>query len=79
MIRKQKITLLFVIFSGRGKSKKEAKRLAAHQMWQRLQDMPADNQDDVADEVSSHFRAVNDVKCPRYIRPLHKLTFSSII
>lgn len=37
---------------GRGKSKKEAKRLAAHQMWQRLQDLPADSQDDVADEVS---------------------------
>lgn len=60
-------------FIGRGKSKKEAKRLAAHQMWQRLQDMPVDSQDcqDVADEVSIQFRAVNDVKCPRCIRPLH--------
>lgn len=27
---------------GRGKSKKVAKRLAAQQMWQRLQDLPAD-------------------------------------
>lgn len=36
---------------GRGKSKKEAKRLAAHQMWQILQDMPVDSQDDGADEV----------------------------
>lgn len=40
------------LFLGRGKSKKEAKRLAAHQMWQRLQDLPTDSQDDVADEVS---------------------------
>lgn len=38
--------------TGRGKSKKEAKRLAAHQMWQRLQDLPADNQEDAADDVS---------------------------
>lgn len=37
---------------GRGKSKKEAKRLAAHQMWQRLQDLPLDSQDDTADDVS---------------------------
>lgn len=38
---------------GRGKSKKEAKRLAAHQMWQRLQDLPSDPQDDgTADDVS---------------------------
>lgn len=28
--------------TGRGKSKKVAKRLAAQQMWQRLQDLPAD-------------------------------------
>lgn len=40
------------IETGRGKSKKEAKRLAAHQMWQRLQDLPADSQDDATDEVS---------------------------
>lgn len=45
-------------FVGRGKSKKEAKRLAAHQMWQRLQDMPADSQDDVADEVNIYIFAV---------------------
>lgn len=38
--------------TGRGKSKKEAKRLAAHQMWQRLQDLPVDNQDDGTDDVS---------------------------
>lgn len=37
--------------TGRGKSKKEAKRLAAHQMWQRLQDLPADSQDDVTEDV----------------------------
>lgn len=46
------INIKRIFFIGRGKSKKEAKRLAAHQMWQRLQDMPADNQDDAADEVS---------------------------
>lgn len=40
-------------FIGRGKSKKEAKRLAAHQMWQRLQDLPVDNQEDVTDEVGN--------------------------
>lgn len=41
--------------TGRGKSKKEAKRLAAHQMWQRLQDLPAENQEDATDDVSIHW------------------------
>nr|AFX89033.1 loquacious [Mayetiola destructor] len=38
--------------TGRGKSKKEAKRLAAHQMWQRLQDLPLDGQDDANDDIN---------------------------
>lgn len=32
----------YILLTGRGKSKKIAKRLAAHQMWQRLQDIPLD-------------------------------------
>lgn len=40
---------------GRGKSKKEAKRLAAHQMWKRLQDLPVDSQDDGTDDVSKNY------------------------
>ena len=39
--------------TGRGKSKKIAKRLAAHQMWQRLQNIPLDGNanDEEVDEV----------------------------
>lgn len=52
-INKKNLHKIFALYSkGRGKSKKEAKRLAAHQMWQRLQDLPADNQEDAADDVS---------------------------
>lgn len=40
--------------TGRGKSKKVAKRLAAQQMWQRLQDLPADV-DGGGEEVSFFF------------------------
>lgn len=53
------IKIITPIFIGRGKSKKEAKRLAAHQMWQRLQDMPIDSQDDGADEVSKKFSLIH--------------------
>lgn len=28
--------------------------MAAHQMWQRLQDLPLDSQDDTTDDVSIH-------------------------
>lgn len=38
--------------TGRGKSKKVAKRLAAQQMWQRLQDLPADADGGGGEEVS---------------------------
>lgn len=40
---------------GRGKSKKEAKRMAANQMWQRLLDLPIEAQEDGADDVSKNF------------------------
>lgn len=50
------LKILYNIFKthslGRGKSKKEAKRLAAHQMWQRLQDLPVDQEDVAVDDVS---------------------------
>lgn len=44
--------IFILLLKGRGKSKKEAKRLAAHQMWQRLQDLPTEGQDDATDDVS---------------------------
>lgn len=37
--------------TGCGKSKKIAKRLAANKMWQKLQSLPIDAQDDASDEV----------------------------
>lgn len=50
--------------TGRGKSKKVAKRLAAQQMWQRLQDLPADADGGGGEEVSSipHFTFHNLAK-----------------
>lgn len=48
--------------TGRGKSKKEAKRLAANQMWQYLQDLPLDSQEDGTDDVSNkcHQQSLED-------------------
>lgn len=54
------ITVIFILLKGRGKSKKEAKRLAAHQMWQRLQDLPTESgQDDATDDVSKMEKKMN--------------------
>lgn len=44
--------------TGRGKSKKVAKRLAAQQMWQRLQDLPADAEGGGGEEVSFNRKPV---------------------
>lgn len=52
IISKEAIIIFIHTSIGRGKSKKEAKRLAAHQMWQRLQDLPVDSQDETTDDVS---------------------------
>lgn len=38
--------------TGTGKSKKLAKRVAAHKMWQALQDMPQESESAVLDEDS---------------------------
>lgn len=40
------------ILVGRGKSKKEAKRIAANQMWQQLQNLPLDSPEENVDDVS---------------------------
>lgn len=52
---------------GCGKSKKIAKRLAANKMWQKLQTLPIDPQDDAADEVRSICSCKRIFKC-NYLR-----------
>ncbi|XP_045473439.1 interferon-inducible double-stranded RNA-dependent protein kinase activator A homolog B-like [Harmonia axyridis] len=63
---------------GTGKSKKLAKRMAAHKMWQALQDMNQDGCNSSLDEenanatspIQEHFSGIKEIKM-KHLTPLH--------
>ncbi|XP_044755759.1 RISC-loading complex subunit tarbp2-like isoform X2 [Coccinella septempunctata] len=61
---------------GTGKSKKLAKRMAAHKMWQALQDLPQEGSNSTLEEDNEHFAALKDSKI-KQLTPQHSHKISS--